>query len=215
MVLIKWFGHACFEIRNNVSIVTDPHDGVSLGLKPPEAKADIILVSHTHYDHYNGVDLVKKSDSEILVSFVGEKTVKGVKIRGIKTYHDPNFGAQRGENVVYVFDLEGITFCHLGDLGMQLGTDTVEKIGKVDVLFLPVGGTYTIDAEAASLILEQMKPKIAIPMHFKTPGLKLNIASVEKFIAGKRHVKRFSLSEYEVNKETLPQETTIIVLHPP
>ncbi|MHA1238594.1 MAG: MBL fold metallo-hydrolase [Candidatus Odinarchaeia archaeon] len=214
MVLIKWLGHACFEIKGNVTIVTDPHDGASLGLKPPESKADIILVSHTHYDHYNGVDLVKKPDSEVLVNFIGEKIVKGVKIRGIKTYHDPSFGAERGENVVYVFELDNLTFCHMGDLGQQLGTDTIDKLGKIDVLFIPVGGVYTIDAEGASQIINQIKPKIVIPMHFKVPGLTLGIASVEKFIAGKRYVKRFSIDTYEVSKESLPEETTIIVLNP-
>lgn len=213
MVKIKWLGHACFEIKGkNVTVVTDPHDGVSLGLHEPRSEADIVLVSHTHFDHAKGVELVMKRGAMVFKEQAGEWEEKGVKIRGIFTYHDESRGRERGGNVVYVFEVDGIRFCHLGDLGHILTSDQVERIGDVDVLFVPVGGTYTIDAEGATKIVEMLKPKIVIPMHYRIGGITLPISDVKPFLEGKENIERVDSREYEVTKETLPEETKIVVL---
>jgi len=211
MVKIKWLGHACFEVKDKVTVVTDPHDGVNIGIPPPKSSADIVLISHDHFDHANGKNLVAKPDA-IVVDRPGNYEVKGVKIKGVATYHDDVKGAKRGPNTVYVFELEGLRICHLGDLGHILSPDDIEEIGKVDILLTPVGGTFTIDATAASKVVEQLKPKVVIPMHFKVPGLKLPLASVEEFLKGKDNVKRLTTNEVEVKKEELPSETTIMLL---
>ncbi|HEC89782.1 MAG TPA: Zn-dependent hydrolase, partial [Thermoplasmatales archaeon] len=147
MLRIRWHGHACFEITDEVTIVTDPHDGKSIGIHPPTVQGDIILVSHDHFDH-NSVKTVEKEKS-IVITDIKPHTISGVKIRGVEAFHDEAKGSKRGTINIYVFTVDDITFCHLGDLGHVLDEETVKKIGEVDILFIPVGGTYTIDAKEA------------------------------------------------------------------
>lgn len=214
MVSVKWLGHACFEIRNKVTIVTDPHDGKGIGIEPPKSKGDIVLISHKHHDHIDGAPLVTKDDSEVIISFIGEKTVKDIQIKGVKSYHDPTSGSQRGENSIYVFSLEGISFCCLGDLGQILSSKQLAEIGEIDVLMIPVGGTYTLDADEAFQVAEKINPRIIIPMHYLIPGLSLPIAGVDDFLKGKKNIKRIDSNTFTVTKETLPEETEIVVLSP-
>ncbi|MHC1601377.1 MAG: MBL fold metallo-hydrolase [Candidatus Nezhaarchaeales archaeon] len=212
-ITIVWHGHACFEIRNSVTVVIDPHDG-SLGIKPPSAKADIVLISHRHFDHANGLSYVKKNDT-IVINQPGTYEVKGIKVTGIATYHDDSRGAKRGPNTVYAFEMEGIKFCHLGDLGHVLTEDQVNALKPIDVLMVPVGGVFTIDAKQADEVVKLLSPRIVIPMHYKVPGLDLPIAGVEKFIAGKTNVEKVPSNAYEITKEALPKELKIVVLTPP
>jgi len=213
MVIVKWHRHACFEIRgSNVTVVIDPHDGASLGIAPPSCKGDVILVTHDHFDH-NAVSIVAKPDSEILVMLRGEKTVKGVYVKGIKTYHDKFEGRQRGENTVYLFIVDGIRFAHLGDLGHVLNESEIKELGEVDVLFIPVGGTYTIGAKEAAEIVNKLSPKLVMPMHYKIPGLELPLSEVDKFTSKFEKVEE-KPNEVEVTKENLPEPVTIWVLSP-
>lgn len=213
MVKIRWLGHACFEIKDGVTVVTDPHDGASLGLPVPRSKADIVLISHDHFDHADGRALVSKVDT-VVIDKLGVYEARGVKVEGVATYHDEAKGAKRGKNIVYTLELEGLRICHLGDLGHTLSTREVEEIGRVDILLTPVGGVYTIDASSATKVVEQLKPRVIIPMHFKIPGLKLPIDSVERFLRGKTNVKHLNTSEVEFKAENLPKEATVVVLKP-
>jgi L-ascorbate metabolism protein UlaG (beta-lactamase superfamily) len=213
-VTIKWHGHACFEVKDGVTIVTDPHDGRSIGLKPPSAKADIVLISHRHFDHADGLSYVKKDDT-VVIDKPGSYEVKGVKIMGVPTYHDESRGAKRGPNTVYVFEVKCIRFCHLGDLGHVLSEDQARSLKPVDVLMIPVGGTFTIDARQAEKVVEILSPRLIIPMHFKVPGLSLPIAGVEAFVARKGNVERVSSNAYSISKETLPSQPKTLVLSPP
>jgi L-ascorbate metabolism protein UlaG (beta-lactamase superfamily) len=213
-ITIKWHGHACFEIKDCVTIVTDPHDGRSIGLKPPSAKADIVLVSHKHFDHVDGLPYVKK-DGTVVIDKSGSYEVKGVKITGVPTYHDESRGAKRGPNIVYVFEVEGVRFCHLGDLGHVPSEDQARSLRPVDVLMIPVGGTFTIDARQAEKVAGMLSPRLTIPMHFKVPGLNLPIAGVEAFVAGKENVERILSNVYSISKEALPSQPKIVVLSPP
>jgi len=209
---VKWWGHACFELRDDLTIIFDPHDGRGVGLSPPKTKADIILASHRHFDHADGVDLVRKKDSEVLVERPGEHQLKGVRVRGVSSFHDESSGRLRGKNVIYVVEVGDLRFCHLGDLGHVPTGEQIREIGSVDVLFVPVGGVYTIDAGGATETVEKIKPKIAVPMHYMIEGLTVGIAGVEGFLKGKKNVRRLEKSEFEVDRKTLPKSPEIWVL---
>ncbi|HDQ15812.1 MAG TPA: Zn-dependent hydrolase, partial [Bacteroidetes bacterium] len=147
MLQIRWHGHSCFEITNDITLVTDPHDGRSIGIPAPSATGDIILVSHDHYDH-NSVKTVEKEGSKVITD-ERKRTISDVEISGLPSFHDEEEGAKRGKNIIFKFEMDGIKFCHLGDLGHKLDDETIKKIGEVDVLFIPVGGTFTIDDKQA------------------------------------------------------------------
>uniref|UniRef100_A0A7J3ZK93 Zn-dependent hydrolase n=1 Tax=Fervidicoccus fontis TaxID=683846 RepID=A0A7J3ZK93_9CREN len=216
MVLIKWHGHACFEVIDSRgrSIVFDPHDGTSIGISPPRAKADIVLSSHKHFDH-DAVSVVAKPGAKTLVEKEGVFDVNGIRVEGFLTYHDKSMGALRGRNVVYKVEVDGLVLLHLGDLGHVVTEDLLEKLGSIDVLFVPVGGTFTIDAKEAVTVVESIRPRIAIPMHYKISGLRLPISGIEDFLArSKWPVVKVDKSEYEVTKESLPErdQTVVVVL---
>ena len=176
---IVWHGHSCFEIRDDVTVVIDPHDGKSIGIKPPVARADVVLMSHDHFDH--NCSRIIKGD-HVNVMGTGLRNVKGVDVLGIDTFHDDVKGEKRGKNIVYRFVLEGIRFCHCGDLGHVLEPKQVERIGEIDILFIPVGGVFTIDASQAHRVIEILNPRIAIPMHYRMGGLSIAVNTLDEFI---------------------------------
>lgn len=183
-MIISWYGHSCFKIQTKpqrgseeVTIFTDPFDK-SIGLKPPQGSADIILISHSHSDH-NNTKTIKGEPFTIEAG--GEYSVKEILIEGINSYHDQEKGALRGLNTIFTIKSENITICHLGDLGHILNEDQVEKIGDVDILMIPIGGIYTLNAEEAEKVIGQIDPKIIIPMHYKIPDLNLDIDGKDKF----------------------------------
>jgi len=208
MLQIRWHGHACWEITNDITIVTDPHDGKSIGIPAPTVHGDIILVSHNHYDH-NSVKTVEKEGSEVIYD-ERKKTISNVEIKGIPSFHDESQGEKRGKNIIYKFTVDGINFCHLGDLGHELDDEHAEKIGDVDILFIPVGGNFTIDANQAWKVVNKIKPRIVIPMHYKIGGLSIPIAGVESFLDNNKEHKIFKVgNEIEINKDDLPEELEI------
>ncbi len=207
MLQIRWHGHACWEITNDLTLVTDPHDGKSIGIPAPSVAGDIILVSHNHYDH-NSVKSVEKDGSKIITD--GRKrNISDIDIRGIESYHDEEHGAKRGNNLMYIFTIEGIRFCHLGDLGHELDDDTVEKIGEVDILFIPVGGTFTVDDKQSWNVIDKIKPKIIVPMHYKIGGLSLPIAGIDPFLEQAKYKVIHVGNEIDIEKEDLPAEPEI------
>ena len=178
---IRWHGHACFEIDGSVRVVTDPHDGRSLGIPPPNVKADVVLVSHDHFDH-NCVRIVHGPDPCVISKPV--MTVeKGVRVEGIEAAHDDQGGARRGKITLFRFELDGTSFCHLGDLGHELSDEQCDRIGSVDFLFVPVGDVFTIGPGSARRVIDRLSPKVAVPMHYRVPGLSLAIKPVDNFLA--------------------------------
>jgi L-ascorbate metabolism protein UlaG (beta-lactamase superfamily) len=207
MLQIRWHGHACWEITNDITLVTDPHDGKSIGIPAPSVAGDIILVSHNHYDH-NSTKSVEKEDSKV-VTDGRKRNISNIEISGVDSFHDEEFGAKRGSNIMYKFIVDGIKFCHLGDLGHDLDNETVEKIGEVDILFVPIGGTFTVDDKQAWNVINKIKPKIIIPMHYKIGGLSLPISGIDPFLAqAKRKVISVG-NEIDIEKEDLPSEPEI------
>jgi len=209
---IKWLGHASFLISSDsgVRIITDPYEpNDKLRYGEINKSADIATVSHDHFDHSNvaavkGNPQVVKDNAEI----------KSIKFKGIATFHDAAGGKDRGSNTIFCFEVDGVKVCHLGDLGHGLTADQAAAIDAVDVLLLPVGGFYTIDAAVASRVAEQLKPKVIIPMHFKNNKCDFPISGVDEFLRGKKDVSQPDASEVEFKAGELPTTTQIIVLKP-
>ncbi len=211
---IKWLGHACFLItsRDGLRVITDPYAvGGGIGYAPVNEAADVVLVSHGHGDHSNISALQGKPE---VVRGSGRQTAGGIEFRGIDTYHDGVQGEQRGTNRAFSFTVDDVNLCHLGDLGHVLTPEQVSEIGPVDVLFVPVGGFYTIDADEAGKVCGLLNPRLIIPMHFKTSGCAFPIASVDGFLEGKEPVRRTGGSELELQRESIPAATEIVVLEP-
>jgi L-ascorbate metabolism protein UlaG (beta-lactamase superfamily) len=185
--------------------VTDPFKGI--GIPEPKAAGDIVLVSHGHRDH-NNVNPVLGKDGQVLESFTGFKEIKGVTVKGVATFHDNATGSKRGKNSVYTFGLDGVQFCHLGDLGHELPPSTVEDLGRVDVLFVPIGGFFTIGPETATTICEKLNPKVTIPMHYRMPGLRARIMfgflkTADDFLKGKNNVERIEGPSVNIDASAL------------
>jgi len=210
MIKIRWHGHACFEVSDTVTVVTDPHDGSSIGIKPPNVKADIVLVTHDHYDH-NKTKVVEKEGTRVIRG--GNETIDGIEIESFKAYHDKEKGAKRGEITIFKFTVDGITFCHVGDLGHIIDDEMAEKIGSVDILFIPVGGTFTVDAYEALEVCKKISPKVVVPMHYKIGGLSLPIERVDPFLenAGEEYKIRHVANEIEMEREDIPEEKEVWV----
>ena len=208
---IKWLGHASFLItaENGTKIITDPYgDYPGLSYAPIGETADIMLVSHDHGDHTGG----KVKGNPKQVAGGGSKRISNTEFKGINTYHDTSKGSQRGKNTIFCFAVDGVRICHLGDLGHELSKSEVAEIGQVDVLIIPVGGFYTIDAATASAVCEQIKPRVIIPMHYKNDKCAFPIAGVEDFLKDRKNVKKSDSSEIELRAGQLQQATEIVVL---
>jgi L-ascorbate metabolism protein UlaG (beta-lactamase superfamily) len=213
---IKFLGHATFLITTGgKKIVTDPYEpggfGGAIGYGSLKESADFVTVSHDHADH-NYVKMVPGKPR--VISRAGEETHDGILFRALATHHDANGGAERGRNIVWVIESEGITVCHLGDLGHTLGPEDAVALGHINVLMVPVGGTFTIDAKGATDVVKRLRPNIAIPMHYLTPKVGFNLTPVDTFLAGKSRVKKIDGSEMDVAADGLPQPTEIVVLQP-
>ena len=204
---ITWYGQACFRLEGKESkVLIDPFSK-DIGLKPPRLVDDIVLISHEHYDHNN----IENAGPDIfVVRGPGEYEKAGIQVIGIQSFHDASEGAERGFNTMYVIRMEDIVFLHMGDFGQeQLSDAQLEEIGDIDVLMIPVGGTYTIDGKQAAKIANQLQPKIIVPMHYKVAGLSIDLDGPELFI------KEVGLSPEKVesiklNQKTLPTEETLL-----
>ncbi len=209
---ISWYGQSCFRIdTREATLAIDPFSK-DIGLAPPHFKADMVLVTHSHPDHAN-VGAIP-GEPRVIAS-PGEYEIKGVGIRGIPTFHDRSQGKDRGLNTIFRIDLaaEAIVLLHLGDFGeAAMREETIEALGDVDVLFVPVGGTYTIDGETAAKVVHQIEPRLVIPMHYHLPGLKVKLAPVDEFLKafGARNAER--LEKLVIKKKDLPDEETRVVV---
>ncbi len=218
MAKIIWAGQSCFQISvsnsrdHEANIVIDPFDE-EIGLKIPNFSADILLVTHNHYDH-NNIKAVK--GAPFLIEGPGEYEVKGVFVQGIPAFHDDKEGKEWGVNTIYTIEAEGLRFCHLGDLGQkQLTDEQVDKIGAVDVLMIPVGGEYTISSTEAQRIISQIEPKIVIPMHYALPKLKIKLDDISKFLKTMGKPSIAPVEKLTVKSSALPKDgMEIVVLQP-
>ena len=210
---ISYLGHSCFKIEEkiddkSVSVLTDPFSK-DIGLKAPNVEADIVTVSHDHYDHNNVASL---RGNPFVIDSAGEFDVKGVIVEGIRSYHDEKNGSDRGINIIYRFDIEGISLAHLGDLGNALDNKQLEKLGGVDILFIPVGGKYTLDAKKAVEVISQIEPRMVIPMHYQVKDLKIDgLDAVDKFIKELGIEVNYE-EKIKINKKDLPSDDMRLVV---
>jgi len=211
-MIIQYLGRSCFKLQTKgsqgeVIIAIDPfHDGD--GLKMPHFQADIVTVSHDHSDH-NNTEAIR--GELFVISTPGEYETKDVMIYGIQSFHDNKQGKERGLNTIFKIISENINLVHLGDLGENLSDETLDKLGNVDILLIPVGGTYTIDAKKAAEVVSQIEPRIVIPMHYKMAG-EVKIAPVNDFLKA-CGLKSETLDKLKVAKKDLQgEETRVIVL---
>jgi L-ascorbate metabolism protein UlaG (beta-lactamase superfamily) len=210
-VRIKWFAQSSFLVTSSkeTKIVTDPYAPTS-DLSAIAEAADIVTVSHEHSDHNNTASVL--GSPQIIRSTT---QAKGIAFRAIASYHDNTQGKQRGSNTIFAFEVDGLKICHLGDLGHLLDDNQIREIAGVDVLFIPVGGYYTIDAAMASQVVSQLNPKVIIPMHYKTERMTSSpLATVDDFLKGKSNVIHPDTSVIELKAAELPAEAQIVVLKP-
>jgi len=210
---IKWLGHATFLITsdNGTKIITDPYEpNERLTYGEIKESADIVTVSHGHGDH-NNVAAVGGNPS--VVKEAAE--IKGIKFNAIPAHHDNAGGEQRGDNTIFCFEIDGVKLCHLGDLGHPLSDGQLAELGKVDVLMIPVGGNFTIDATVADEVCEKLAPRLIIPMHFRNERCPdFPVAGVDDFIKGKSNVTNLEVSEMGLTAGVLPSDVQIVVMKP-
>jgi L-ascorbate metabolism protein UlaG (beta-lactamase superfamily) len=208
---VQFLGQSCFMITSStgLKVIIDPYTTNEKTYSAIDETADIVTVSHEHADHNNVAGV--KGNPEVIKGS-GIKNIKGINFKGVAVFHDDAQGAQRGANTIFCFSLDGVKFCHVGDLGHRLSPEQIAEIGAVDVFFVPVGGFFTIDAKVATDVCNDLKPKIIIPMHYKTPKSNPNLSGIEDFLTGKQNVKQLNTSILEFNPKELPAGSEVFVL---
>ena len=212
-MILTWLGHSCFKIQDKtgvdgITVVTDPYDK-KIGFKAPNFEAQIVTVSHDHYDHNDAKSL--RGDPYIINS-AGEYDVKGVAVQGVESYHDDKKGKERGINIIYRIEVDDVSVSHLGDLGHSLDDKQLDVLVGTDILLIPVGNKYTINAKKAVEVIAQIEPRIVIPMHYQMPGLTIEgLDSVDKFIK-ELGIKPTEEDKLRISKKDLPAEDMELVI---
>jgi len=217
-MVITYYGISCFKLQSGDTVLAiDPFSKES-GLTPPRFEAHAVLSSHAHPNHANIDSLsAKKETSMFTITGPGEYEFRGIFVRGIPSFHDTREGKEKGQNTIYTIEWEGMRMVHLGDFGeSELRSETQEAIGAVDILFVPMGGKDTVDAEHAVKMVNKIEPRVVVPMHYKIPGLKTRWESVEEFLKeiGEKIKPEEKLT---IKKKDLPsaEETRVVVLKTP
>ena len=202
-MILRWHGHACFELQSDFTLVVDPHDGRSLGLSPPSASADLVLVSHDHFDHNQSRNV--RGLRARVIDTAGRHQFQECKIRGIPAFHDEEQGAKRGSVVMFRFAMGGIDFLHAADLG-HFPAEQLDAMRGCDLLFLPVGGVFTINSAMAWRVARAVGPRVVVPMHYRYGSLTLAIDDVQPFLDTSPWPVVDLGSEMELEPEDLPTQ---------
>lgn len=214
---LEWLAHSCFCLKNEQGrcLVTDPYSGKETGYEEPKLEGvDVVTCSHGHMDHANLAAI--HSDGYTLIDKAGRVESGGFNVEGIATYHDDQKGAERGDNLLFVIQTDGLRLCHCGDLGHGLSKEQVAALGRIDVLMIPVGGLYTIDAKQAAAIVDALDVKIVIPMHYKTDACKYDLAPVDDFLEEMKK-SEYAISMYhdsvmQLDGYTMPKRPKVYVM---
>lgn len=213
---ITYHGHSCFKLKGELgSVITDPFDEKVVGIPLSRLSGEIVTISHNHDDH-NAKDKVKgtaKRENPFVIDFPGEYEVGGISVFGTKTFHDQVGGAEKGSNIVYKILIDGLSICHLGDLAHQLDEKQIDAIGMVDVLFLPVGGPFSLMTEEAIKVANAISPNILIPMHYSDSAYPSDtrVKPLEQFLQS-FGVNVEPEEKLIVEKDRLPEEMQLVVL---
>ena len=215
---IKYLGHSSFLIKTKTTkLVTDPYDSDSVGFKFPKTEADIVTISHHHKDHDQIKNIVGINEvPPLVIDMPGEFEKMGVRVFGFQSFHDKTKGSERGENILYKFEAENLSVLHCGDLGFVPEDSFIDAIGEVDILFVPVGGFYTIDSDEAVQLVKKIEPSIVIPMHYNQP--KLNQKNFSQLASVSDFTKKFGVENLApipklvYKKDEIEQEMKVVVL---
>jgi L-ascorbate metabolism protein UlaG (beta-lactamase superfamily) len=207
---ITWYGHSCFRLteRNFVNVVTDPYDNKVVGYEPLKLKAEIVTISHDAPGHNNS-DAVKGTTH--VITGPGEFEIGGVFITAVQTESGKK-SKDRVRNTVYVFDYDGITVAHLGDLQQIPTQSEIELLGTVNVALVPIGGGTSLNAAKAAEVVSMLEPNLVIPMHYATPDAKIKLDDLNKFIKEMGLSKQDAQPSLKVTRSSLPAETHVVVL---
>ncbi len=213
---IQYYGHSCFKLTvkpggratEDIVLFFDPF-GKDLGLRPPQGQADVVFISHDHFDH-NNIAAIK--GDPVVINTPGEYAVKGINVVGLDAFHDKEEGAVKGRSTIYILETEELKICHLGDLGCDLTGKQLEEIDGVDILFIPVGGNYTIDGKKAAELIKKIEPAIIIPMHYKIPGSTAEIEDESKFCNEMGNCPKEKVVKFAIKKKDLEGKKMEIVL---
>ncbi|HOA14857.1 MAG TPA: MBL fold metallo-hydrolase [Bacillota bacterium] len=211
-VRLTWLGHSCFVLKasDGTRVVMDPYDP-TVGTLPGDLAAEIVTVSHQHFDH-NYLKGVRGRYS--LVDTAGHRKIGEIAINGIMSWHDDQMGAKRGSNIINIFEVDGLRICHLGDLGDVPSKDELLRMGNLDYLLIPVGGTYTLDPAGADRLIKLIRPRVAVPMHYgMKPGIE-RLLPLSAFLEGKERITYAEPGEVELKKPAAAEGTSYLVMSP-
>lgn len=208
MIKVKWFGHSMWKFSTkDVSIIIDPF--TDIGYKMPQNEtADIVISSHDHFDH-NNISLIK--GNPLVINKEGNYNHKGITIETIQVWHDEHQGKDRGKNLLIKIMMDGKTLLHCGDLGHTLSDDIIKKLGKIDMLFIPVGGVFTINSQKAKEIIDKLNPTLVFPMHYKTSKIDFNINPLDEFLAIAKTISYSNGNETDITNNDLVKHKTMVM----
>ena len=208
---ITWYGHSCFRLteRNYVTVVTDPFDSKVIGYDPLKLKAEIVTISHDAPGHNNS-DAVKGTTH--VLKGPGEFEIGGVFITAVQSDSAGKKSKDVARNTIYVFDYDGITVAHLGDLQKIPTQSEIELLGTVNVALVPVGGGNSLNAAKAAEVVSMLEPNLVVPMHYSTPDSKIKLEEINKFIKEMGLSKQDAQASLKVSRSSLPDETHVVVL---
>lgn len=208
---LTWYGHACFMLENaqGVRVATDPYDD-SVGYPMREISADAVLMSHSHHDH-SCRDML--AGNPLVLDERGQYEVENVRITGFASFHDDRQGALRGKNVMNLIEMDGVRVLHAGDLGELPSVQTVEKIGRVDVLLLPVGGTYTLTGEQAAQAAKAFDAAVTIPMHYKAPCVAYPLTDEWPFLASMGAMDAPHMAQLNLTPDSVRSLPRVVVMN--
>ena len=208
---IKYLGHSSFLIKSTIGtlLLTDPYDE-NVGYPTYKGNADIVTISHHHADHDN---IKEVQGNPQILDKIGFYNLCNIPITGIHSYHDDSEGVKRGDNTIYTYEIDGYKLCHLGDLGHLLTQDLIEAIGDIDILFIPVGGNYTINGDEAFQVCQQLRSHLVIPMHYKTQNLNFPIDGIENFLSKMKNGEKINSNTFFIT-EKLSQINAVKILNP-
>ncbi|MCB2297626.1 MBL fold metallo-hydrolase [Clostridium tagluense] len=207
---ITWLGHSCFLLQDSKGrkLLTDPFD-TTLGYEIYKGSPDIVTISHNHFDHNYTKEL---NGNYKIIDKIGVFYICDIPINGTPSYHDKDKGSKRGDNIIFTFKMDDYTLCHLGDLGHSLSNDDIDAIGSVDILFIPVGGNYTLDGKEAAEVTKKINPKIVIPMHYKTSLVSFPLDGVETFLMHMKNASKIDSNNLIINGE-LSESLSVKILN--
>ncbi len=209
---ITYLGHSSFKIRTKTAtIVTDPYEA-KVGFKFPKTTADILTISHDHFDHNYRLGI--KNEDCFVICGPGEYEIKEVMITGFNSYHDLEKGQKRGRNVIYLIESEDLSVCHLGDLGQELTDKQIEQFHSPDIVMVPIGGIYTIDFKTAAKLIKKIDPSYVIPMHYKADGMSEvfnQLATVKEFL-DELEIEGKTEERLTITSGSLPEELEVVVM---